>query len=387
MPARLWLLLGDIQSKIDLISKLPTPPQNSSLLRRIYLAKGVHSTTAIEGNSFSEEEVQKIINKELKAKPSRRYQQQQIDNMVAAFNIIADDQLNGVAQPFSLQFFNRYHAIVLADLGDSLAKDVQVGQIRNHRVTVGPYLAAPPEDCARLLEAFCHWLNQEVHASEGYELATAIVKALIAHIYFAWIHPYGDGNGRMARLIEFIILLQAGVPDVAAHLLSNFYNKTRDQYYLRLQETHGDFQHGKYPERGNLLVFIEYALQGFKDELIDQFNLIQSMQLRSIWHDSIHAMFRDRFGDKLTSARQRQKRLALDLSDHFFEHQSAYTKEEVPEISTALARLYSQTGERVIARDLNNLIKMGLLKSLDGKFSPNTGLLMSMFPNTRQEGA
>lgn len=55
----------------------------------------------------------------------------------------------------------------------------------------------------------------------------AIFKAVVAHLYLAWIHPVGDGNGRTARLVEFQILLSSGVPSPAAHLLSNHYNQTR----------------------------------------------------------------------------------------------------------------------------------------------------------------
>ena len=51
-----WLLLGEIQAKIEHIKRLPIPRDDSDMLRRMYLTKGVHSTTAIEGNSFSEAE-------------------------------------------------------------------------------------------------------------------------------------------------------------------------------------------------------------------------------------------------------------------------------------------------------------------------------------------
>jgi hypothetical protein len=62
----------------------------------------------------------------------------------------------------------------------------------------------------------------------------AILKAMVAHLYLAWTHPFGDGNGRTARLIEFHILLSAGVPSPAAHLFSNHYNQTRAEYYRQL---------------------------------------------------------------------------------------------------------------------------------------------------------
>ena len=377
-----WLMLGEIQAKIEHIKSLPIPPDDSNMLYSMYLAKGVHSTTAIEGNSFSEEEVRKIINKEMTARPSREYQQRQIDNMVNAFNTIARDEIQGTNKMFSLELLNSYHKIVLDNLDDSLAEGVVIGSLRTHRVEVGRYLAAPPQACARLMNDYCDWLNQEMPTLAGYESAAQIIKALVAHVYFAWIHPYGDGNGRMARLIEFIILLKAGVPNAAAHLLSNFYNKTRDMYYRHLQESHGEFRDGSYPEEGNLQGFIEYALQGFKDELNDQISIIHGMQIRTIWHDSIHAEFRKRFSENLTKSRQRQKRLILDLTNRL---EQPIKKGEMRDLTPAVSRAYWQKTDRTIQRDLNELVKMKLLKRDAQGYRPNTDILLAFFAKSRLE--
>ncbi len=370
---RTWLLLGEIQAAISHIKLLPIPWGDSAALRRLYLAKGVHSTTAIEGNSFTEEEVLSIIDRRLKAPPSREYQQRQIDNMVAAFSSIS-----GTSAPFSLELLNSYHTIVLDTLKDSLAKEVEIGALRSHRVIVGRYLAPPPEDCARLIARYCDWLNQEMPAPAGYETAAQIVKALVAHVYFAWIHPYGDGNGRMARLLEFLILLRAGAPEISAHLLSNFYNKTRDQYYRHLQDSHGEFRDGAYPKEGNLQGFIEYALQGFKDQLAEQLGHIAFIQLLRIWHDSIHSEFSRLYGAKLSPTKQRQKQLILELTDHRLG--IAVRKEQIATISGKLARAYAQLSPKTIQRDLNALLALGLLKQVEKGYLPNIEMLVGLSP-------
>lgn len=382
MSPRVWLLLGEIQARIEHIKQLPIPPDDSNMLRQIYLTKGVHSTTAIEGNSFSEEEVAKIINQEMKAPPSREYQQQQIENMIRAFNAVGTDLIGEESNRFSLELLHSYHELVLGGLQESLASEVGIGQFRSHRVTVGRYLAAPPEEVSALMTQYCVWLNERPNPRKGYEVAEQIVKAIVAHVYFAWIHPYGDGNGRMARLVEFAILLGAGVPDIAAHLLSNFYNATRDMYYHELQRSHGENQDGSYPDKANLQSFLEYALQGFKDELDAQFKQIYALQIRTIWHDVIHASFRKAFSENLTKTRQRQKRLILDLTDRRFE--KPVKKGEIPDVSAVLARAYRDKTERTIQRDLNELLKMGMLKLDEGGYKPNTDILMAFFATVRE---
>lgn len=374
---RTWLLLGEIQAKIEHLRLLPIPPEDSESLRQIYLAKSVHGTTAIEGNSYSEEEVAKIINKELQAPPSLAYQKQQIDNMVAAFNLVFSFHAGGKTREVSLDLLHTYHRHVLNNLEDSLSDTIHIGEFRQHRVTVGRYLAVPPEQVTQLMAQFCDWLNDQAEGIRGYRVAAQIVKAIVAHVYFAWIHPYGDGNGRMARLVEFAVMVHASIPDVAAHLLSNFYNKTRDQYYRHLQESHGEYRDGAYSAEGNLQGFIDYALQGFKDELDDQLKAIYELQTRAIWHEVIHAVFRKRFSENLSAAQQRQKRLVLDLTAHHFE--KPVRKSEIPDISSALARAYRDKSDRTIQRDLNELEKLGFLQRAEPGYKPNTDVLMAFF--------
>ncbi len=372
-----WLQLGELQAKIEHIKSLPIPPADSGKLRHVYLAKGVHGTTAIEGNSFSEDEVAKIISKELEAPPSREYQQQQIDNMVNAFNTVYDDMVRGESVRFSVELIHTFHKLVLKDLQESLSKEVTIGEFRRHRVEVGRYLAAPPEDCARLMGEYCEWLNEEPAGWRGHETAEQIVKAIAAHVYFAWIHPYGDGNGRMARLIEFDILLRAGVPDVAAHLLSNFYYLTVNRYWRELQDSHGEYVDGTYPDKGNLLPFIEYAIEGFRDSLNEQCLLIYNYQLGVIWHDLIHTSFPKR----LTDVQQRQKRLALDLTVPRFQEGVAF--EDVRYVTPAVAESYAGKGDRTLYRDLEKLMNMNLIRKVEDEYRPNTELLFTFFANTR----
>ena len=93
------------------------------------------------------------------------------------------------------------------------------------------------------------------------------MRAGILAYQFVTIHPFPDGNGRTARLIEFHILFANGIPLPAAHLLSDHYNLTRAGYYRELAKASAS--------GGDLLPFIRYALRGFLDGIREQIGRIR----------------------------------------------------------------------------------------------------------------
>ena len=70
---KLWMMLGEAQSKCHHIAGVPLQPDTAKELHSLYLAKGALATTAIEGNTLSEEEVKKQIAGVLSLPPSREY--------------------------------------------------------------------------------------------------------------------------------------------------------------------------------------------------------------------------------------------------------------------------------------------------------------------------
>ncbi|MBI5528737.1 MAG: Fic family protein, partial [Deltaproteobacteria bacterium] len=273
------------------------------------------------------------------------YLVQEIDNVVAACNAIIEHAKRGDAA-LAPQRICEFNKLVLAklDLGDGVIP----GEPRKHSVAVGRvYRGAPAEDCGYLLDRLCSWLNGPEFAAEaGLETVYAILKAVVAHLYLAWIHPFGDGNGRTARLVEFHVLLGSGVPTPAAHLLSNHYNQTRQEYYRQLDRAS--------KSGGDVVPFIEYATRGFVDGLREQLELIRDQQWDVAWRSYVH----ERFREANDSRSKRQRDLLLDLS---------IAKKSVPiakltELTPRLARTYTGTSPKTLQRDLADLGKMGLVE-------------------------
>ncbi|MDE0079700.1 MAG: Fic family protein [Caldilineaceae bacterium] len=346
----LWFQLGELQAKCEQVAGVPLLPKVEEFLLQFFLAKGALATTAIEGNTLSEQDALELIRGELELPPSKEYLGIEITNIVNACNEITKGVSSGDLTKLSVGSMKELNALVLHDL--PLKEDVYPGKIREHDVGVGRYRGAPPQDCEYLLQELCNWLNSESFIpDEDRKIAFGILKAIVAHLYVAWIHPFGDGNGRTARLVEFQLLLSSGVPSAAAHLLSNHYNLTREQYYRQLDMSSRS--------KGDIFPFIKYALQGFIEGLNEQILTIEKHQLEAHWIKHVHDLFRNK--DSSTDIRRRQ--LVEDLGE---------ATEPVPivhlrYISPRVAEGYAGKTDRTIRRDVNVLEEMGLLRrSFDG---------------------
>ncbi len=356
---RIWLLLGEAKSKCEHIMGAPLLPKTVEKMYLVYLAKGVLATTAIEGNTLTEEEVEKRIKGDLKLPPSKEYLGKEIDNVVNAINKIGQRLLvDNDSDKLSMKNLNDYNKMILEGL--PLEEGVIPGVIRTYPVRVGRYQAVPNEDCKYLTERYISWLNDEFVLPKESKFILGILKAIIAHLYFVWIHPYGDGNGRTARLIEFQILLSIGAPPVAAHLLSNHYNLTRTEYYRHLDQA------SKSDE--GLTEFIYYALQGFVDGLREEIESIQAQQLIVHWINHIYNTFKG----KKSKTEERQKELLLEVSNQFV---NGFTFAEVRHATPKIAEMYSQVADLTIKRDLQDLLDMQLLKEKNKVFKCNYSLL------------
>jgi len=364
-----WMLLGEAQSKCHHIASAPLKPDIADALHHLYLAKGVLGTSAIEGNTLTEDEVRRHLEGRLELPKSKEYLRREVDNIIKVCRSIATSMHTDDFVRITVDELKQMNRLVLEGL--ELADNITPGEIPLHNVTVGRYLGAPREDCDYLLARLCDWLNDTklFEGEDGWQVAEGIVKAIMAHLYLAWIHPFGDGNGRTARLLEFKILLASGVPTPAAHLLSNFYNETRSKYYLKLDKAS--------KSKDGVGEFFLYAIQGLVDGLHAQLELIQAQQLETAWQNHVH----EQFHNKRTAAETRRRHLLLDLSI------ASGGKAKISSLRTLTPRLAEQyTGktQKTVSRDLSELEGMGLLARHGDSVRARKELVLQFLPMVRE---
>ena len=365
LDARIWMELGEARSKCEHIAGAPLQPAVAKRLYEVTLIKGAQATVAIEGNTMTTEQVEGIYRGEYKAPTSRSYQEREVQNVLDALTEIDNQVIGGIAPAITPELIRKYNRTILE--GTEFDDHVEPGQIRKYSVGVTGYRGAPWEDCETLVERLADWLESDTFKSDDpdVQFALAIISAVLAHLYIAWIHPFGDGNGRTARLLEFLILARCGmVPLPAAHLLSNHYNLTRDRYYLELSKA----------SRTKMISgFVRYAVAGITDGLREQIESVQGQQFRVTWINYVHETM-NRFPSNATRDRQRSLVLAMPSGTWL-------DRDDLPGLTPKLAAAYGKTGPRTLARDLNRPLGEGLVrKGQKGTWISNDQIIRAFLP-------
>lgn len=363
LTSKTLLLLGQCEAYIEAIKNTPILPHHYKELMNVALLKGAQATTAIEGNTLTEEEIQKMMDGQ-KLPPSKEYQQIEVKNILAALNELLSEIVDGkIDHLVTIELLKRFHKLVGKDLGEHFA--AIPGQLRNSDVIVGRYRCPDYRDVAELLNKMCEWLKREfAYGEREQSFSEIIIQAIVTHVYIEWIHPFDDGNGRTGRLVEFYILLRGGNPDISSHILSNHYNQTRPEYYRQLE---------KATETKDLTTFIEYALLGFRDGLRQTLEVIQKSQFENTWQKLIYDKFDEVRPHMKSDKFKRLRTMALEAKSG-----KTFDAAGATEMSVHIAKLYAGIPIKTVQRDLDKLVELDLFSKTGDKYMTNTDVLRSM---------
>ena len=158
-------------------------------LRRANKIKTIQSSLAIEGNSLSIKQVTDILDGKRVVAPLREIQE--VKNAIAAYDLF--DQLD----PYSSKDLLNAHKVMMAALID------EPGKFRSGGVGVfdgkkAVHIAPPAEFVPGLIKDLFKWLKQATDH--------LLIKSCVFHYEFEFIHPFADGNGRLGRLWQSLIL-------------------------------------------------------------------------------------------------------------------------------------------------------------------------------------
>ncbi|MDO9567280.1 MAG: Fic family protein [Candidatus Desulfaltia sp.] len=359
-------MLGECDAYVKALTDIPLEPEYRDKLLRVSLIKGAQATTAIEGNTLSQEEIEKL-EEGWKLPPSKEYLEIEVKNILEAFNnLLREIVIEGKVRIISPELIMEFHQIIGKNLSEHL--DAIPGRFRDDNRVVGPYIAPDYKYVPELIDKLCVWIKRDFHYNAGQNFATSVIQAIVTHVYIEWIHPFGDGNGRTGRLLEFYILLRAGLPSIVSHILSNFYNQTRPEYYRQIDQARG---------KRSLTSFINYAVQGFRDGLKENLDIIQESQFSIFWHYYIYEAFADvKYTKKAAFKRKRDLILQMPITQEF-------DVDEILELTPSIAKKYATVNRATVLRDLKELQDLNLLIKVGRKYKANISILKAMMPSKK----
>jgi len=331
------------------IISLPVLPDWSTHFREEIIRKSIFGTAALEGNPLSEDEVGKIIG-ETEKKESVQRAEQEIINLKAVYETIRQQDPADQPEKLKESSIRLNHKVITK--GIDYPTNVP-GNYRNHKVKVGDRdhggVYTPPKclpDIQNLMKEFCCWIN-----SEEIMGLDAVVRASLVHYHLGLIHPFGDGNGRTARVIEAALLRLSGIRLVPT-MLSNYYYRNMDDYFWAFSLARKNKDHDVTPFIAFVLNGAMNALQEIEDGVISSLRLL---------------LMRDYLAFLRTkkSVTQRQ----YDLVDAILNN-DPYAEITLQDLTNSppYKVLYRRTSERTARRDLQKLCDLELLLQDQGKY-------------------
>lgn len=232
-------LIVSISEKIGQINaKFLDKP--SPKLRKENRIKTIHSSLSIEGNTLTEEQITALIENKRIIGPEKDVNE--VLNAIKVYN-----KLKSFDPKYSKSFL-KAHEILMEGLVSDNGKyrNKGVGIMAGDRIA---HMAPPAENVPHLMNDLFEYLKTSKEIS--------LIKSCVFHYEMEFIHPFIDGNGRMGRLWQTLILMKE-YPVFEFIPFENIIHKSQSDYYHALSQS---------DKSGSSTPFIEYMLNVVNDSL------------------------------------------------------------------------------------------------------------------------
>jgi Fic family protein len=275
LSSKIVSLVAQICEALGRMSALQSPQELR--LRRVNRIKTVHGSLAIEGNTLSEEQISAIIDGKRVVAPLREIQE--VRNAIKVYDQFTE------WNPISGDDLLQAHEILMAGLLDVPGnyRHKGVGIMGGDTVV---HVAPPVDRVPQLMNDLFDWLRRTD--------AHPLIASSVFHYEFEFIHPFADGNGRMGRLWQTLILTQWN-PLFADIPVESMIYTNQQQYYATLNQS---------TNQANCTPFIEFILE----------NIIAVLQTEQVSEQVTEQVTRllDNMDNQAYSSRELMTKLALN---------------------------------------------------------------------------
>ena len=225
--------------RISAISNLESKPH----LRRNNRIKSIHSSLKIEANSLSLGQVRDVINGKMVLGEQKEIQE--VKNAYAAYERFSE------IQPFSIKSLKLFHGIMTKYVVEE-SGDFRRGEEGVFNGDECIFMAPPAQFVPQLMGDLFAWMKEEKNNVHP------LIMSSVFHYEFVFIHPFADGNGRMARLWHTAMLAK-WKPVFEYIPIESQIEKFQNEYYKAIARCHVE---------GESTLFIEFMLSQI-DKILD----------------------------------------------------------------------------------------------------------------------
>lgn len=226
-------LLSNVEYHRGLVSAKAVPLHVSKRLRQMARVKSTHYSTYIEGNPLTLHQVEEIVAR--REQQNEGHHEQEVRNYWRALSFL--NKASALMVPVSEDFIQRLHRIIeVRGPGRRGKRSEYRGAmppgvlfcVRDSNTGAVEYIPPSWEDVPDLMQELVMWVVSE-------NTLPVPVKAAITAYQVVTIHPFGDGNGRLARALASYILMINNYDLNGFYTVEEFYARNLQQYYDSLQ--------------------------------------------------------------------------------------------------------------------------------------------------------
>ena len=328
--------IGIIEAAKEVIDHAPLLPYYEKQFRDNALVRAVHYGTHIEGNELNLNQAEKVMMGEDVAGRDRDIQE--VINYRKAMELISKIRINDKGLIINENEIKELHRITVQKIleddkcGEYRKTQVVVKNSRTGEVSFRPPLAIAIPFQIKDLLAFINSSAKQNSSQDGD--IHPVLKSGVVHYELVRIHPFLDGNGRVARALSTLILFLEGYDIRKFFSLEEYFDTNAERYYEALQSVE--------KEQGDLTFWLQYFTEGLAIELSKIKEKVEKI--------SVDANLRQKLGGKPLLLSDRQLKIIEYIQ------KAGYLQNQ------AFEQIFPMVSEDTILNELKGLVANGIIK-------------------------
>ncbi len=334
--------IGIVEASREVIMHAPLIPAWEAKFRKEAIERTIHHGTHLEGNPLSEEEVKDVLDgHEVVARDRDIQEILNYRNVLKFIDGVATQIGSSGNYNFTIETILEIHKLTI----EKILPEGSTGKFRVRQVVVKntktgeiSYTPPPAVEVPYLIEDLVNWINSD----EGKSIQP-VIKAGIIHYEIARIHPFVDGNGRVARAVATLLMFLDNYDIRKFFSFEEYFDENPMDYYLTLQAVSNQLVLDTH-ER-DLTPWLEYFTEGVAIEL----NRVKEKVQRI----SVDARVKDRLGEQVI-LNERQ----MMIMEYLHRHNGMSNRD--------FRKIFPDFSDDTVLRELKFLRQKGLVKKAGG---------------------